>query len=271
MSEGLLVRALGLRRGQAAAAVGAGGKTSLLEAVAAECHAAGWRPALLTTTTKIFAPREDAPLLLGEAGPLARALASRGGDPPGPVTLARARIGEAPVPGDPSRRRMKLDGFGPEEAGAFRERAGMLLIEADGARGLAAKAPGPGEPVIPPWADAVLGVVGLTIIGAPLDEARVFRPGLFGRVTGLAPGSPIVPEAIGRLALHPDGLFKGAAAGSRKLIVLNQGDAIEGLEKLEQIAYIIWRIAGAPAGPAGGILCTSMEGGGRVLHQIPAD
>jgi probable selenium-dependent hydroxylase accessory protein YqeC len=166
---------------------------------------------------------------------------------------------------------MKLDGFSPEEAGAFREGAGMLLIEADGARGLAAKAPGPGEPVIPRWVDAVLGVVGLTIIGAPLDEARVFRSELFGQVTGLAPGSPIGPEAIGRLAHHRDGLFKGAAAGTRKLIVLNQGDAVEGLEKLEQIAYIVWRIAGAPRGPAERVLCTSLRGGARVLHQLPAD
>ena len=270
MSGGTLVRALGLRRGQAAAAVGAGGKTSLLSAIAAECHAAGWRPALFTTTTKIFAPDGEAPLLLGEAPALFRVLSSWSGDYPCPVTLARSRLGETPDPAEPSRRRMKLDGFTPEEASAFRERAGMLLIEADGARGLPIKAPGPEEPVIPPWADVVLGVVGLTIIGVPLDETHVFRADAFGRAAGLAPGAPIGPEAIGRLALHPEGLFKGTPAGTRKTLILNQGDAVPDLEKLKQIAYITWSIAGAPRGPAESVVCTTMRGGARVLHQHPA-
>ena len=46
-----LARALSLGRGEVAAAVGGGGKTSLLDALAAECAGAGWRPALITTTT----------------------------------------------------------------------------------------------------------------------------------------------------------------------------------------------------------------------------
>lgn len=271
MSGGPLARALGLRRGQAAAAVGAGGKTSLLEALAAECHAAGWRPALFTTTTKIFAPAGEAPLLLGEAPSLSQALGSLGANFPGPVTLARGRLGEAPDPAEPARRRVKLDGFTPEEASLFRGRAGILLIEADGARGLSIKAPGPEEPVVPAWADAVLGVVGLTILGAPLNEAHVFRAERFGRAAGLAPGAPIGPEAIGRLALHPEGLFKGAPGGARKVLVLNQGDAVPGLENLERIAYITWSIAGAPRGPAEVVVCTSLRGGARVLHRYPAD
>ncbi|MEK6712423.1 MAG: selenium cofactor biosynthesis protein YqeC [Nitrospinota bacterium] len=272
MSGGPLLRALGLRPGQAAAAVGAGGKTSLLEALAAECHAAGWRPAVFTTTTKVFAPGERSPLLLGEAPSLAQALGGFG-EFPGHVTLARCRLGEAPVPGAPARERMKLEGFAPEALEVFRGLAGALLIEADGARGLSAKAPGPGEPVIPPWTDAVFGVVGLPILGAPLDEAHVFRPEAFARVTGLPPGSPITPEAIGRLALHPEGLFKGAPARARRLIVLNQADAFGDLENIEKIANILWNIAGAPRGQAEGVICLSLRPGQpepRIHHRMPA-
>jgi len=269
VSEGPLLRALGLHRGQAVAAVGAGGKTSLLAALAAECHAAGWRPALLTTTTKIFAPGEGSLLLLGEASSLARTLGAWSGEHSGPLTLARARLGEAPVPGEPSLRRMKLDGFAPGELEALREGAGVLLIEADGARGLPIKSPGPEEPVIPPWAEAVVGVVGLRALGAPLDEAHAFRSDLLRKITGLPSGAPVTAEAVGRLAGHPEGLFKGAPRGARKLVLLNQADAMD-LDKLKETAYIIWSVAGTPRGPIERILCASLGGGPGITHQFPA-
>jgi len=269
-----LARATGLRRGQAVAAVGGGGKTSLLEALARECRAAGWAPVLLTTTTKIFAPepQEEATLLLGEAQALRQALAARSGGWPGAVILARSRAGEAPVPGGGDARRMKLEGFGPAEAEGFRAAGGVLLIEADGARGLPIKAPGPGEPVVPPRADIVLGVVGLDALGAPLDEAHAFRADLLARLMNLPLGARIDPAAVGRLAAHPEGLFRGAPRGARKLLVLNKADALGRVENLEQIAYTVWEIAGFPRGPAEGALVTSCAPDKtRVIHQILAE
>ncbi|MDA0999451.1 MAG: selenium cofactor biosynthesis protein YqeC [bacterium] len=245
---------LGLRPGQILAAVGGGGKTRLLEQLAAECRAAGWAPVLLTTTTKMFAPENGAPLLLGEAGLLSETV---GGMNEAAIALARARVGPAPVPGAPGQTRMKLDGFEAGEIESFRREAGMVLVEGDGARGLPIKAPGPGEPVVPPGTDVVLGVIGLDAVGTPIDEAHAFRPALLAAVAGQPPGSPITAETLGRLAAHPAGLFKGAPPQARRILIINKSDLCEELEKTAEIAYIVWNLAGAPRGPVSGMVFTS--------------
>ena len=89
------------------AAVGGGGKTCILNHLAAECWEAGMAPVILTTTTHIFAPegeagpRPGASLLIGEAGRLKEEIGALAGFLRGPITLARARAGAAPVPGFP--------------------------------------------------------------------------------------------------------------------------------------------------------------------------
>ncbi len=267
-----LARALSLGRGEVAAAVGGGGKTSLLEALAAECAEAGWRPALITTTTKIFAPPpgDESLLLLGEAADLQKALDGRPGIAEGPLTLARARLGEAPEPGARGRRRMKLEGFSPEAAGLFRRPGGVVLVEADGARGLPLKAPGPEEPCVPPGTDLVLGVMGLDALGAPIDAAHVFRPALLARIADQPEGSPITPETLGRLAAHPEGLFRGAPGGARRVVVLNKADDAKAVDIARKVAYIVWELAGAPRGPAEGVVTTAFSPPGpRALGRLP--
>lgn len=245
---------LGLRPGQIVAATGGGGKTSLLELLAAECREAGWAPTLLTTTTKMFAPENGAPLLLGEPELLSETVGAM--DEPA-VVLARARSGPAPVPGAPGRVRMKLDGFDAGEIEVFRHKAGIVLVEGDGSRGLPIKAPGPGEPVIPPGVDTVLGVIGLDAVGAPLDEAHVFRPELLAEIVDQPPGSPITAQTLGRLAAHPAGLFKNAPPQAQRVLIINKSDLCEEVEKMAEIAYIVWALAGAPRGPVSGMVFTS--------------
>ncbi len=270
MSACPLVQAVGMRPGTMAAAVGGGGKTSILEALARGCHAAGWRPAVLTTTTKIFAPGEDVGLLLGEAGALGEALAGKAAAAAGHLVLARARLGEAPVPGAPDRRRMKLEGFPPGEVSRFRTEEGVLLVEADGARGLPVKAPGPGEPAVPAGAEIVLGVVGLDSIGKPLDAANACRPGRLAELAGQPAGSPIGPGTIARLALHPEGIFRGSPGGARRILILNKADGLKTVEESENFAYSIMNVAGAPKGPVDAVLCTScLLPAPRVLFRLP--
>lgn len=271
MSPPTLLDATGLRPGQLAAAVGGGGKTSLLNALAREAAGAGLRPVVLTTTTKIFAPEEaDSPLLLGDGPALRAALGQLPAGEAGVLTLARRRLEMAPVPGDPSRRRMKLDGLPPEEVTALRGEGGAVLVEADGSRGLPIKAPGPDEPVVPADADLVLGVVGLDALDAPIDEAHTFRPALLAHLTGQTSGSPVTAETLGRLAAHPEGLFRGAPPRARRLVVLNKADSRENLEILEKIAYIIMELAGPPDGPVQGVICTACTfPRAKVFLQMP--
>ena len=296
MSGESLSRILGLWPGCLLAAVGGGGKTSLLNHLASECAEAGMRPTILTTTTHIFAP-EGAAILLGEAGRLGEEICSGENGPSGaevrsgaekwasPITLARARAGEAPVPGsgipgaaaagaaggsDPARTRMKLRGFGAGDIEMFRSRAGVVLVEADGSRGRPIKAPGPEEPVIPPGVDIVIGIIGLDSLGAPIDEEHAFRSEILAERVGLSTGSPIDAAAAGRLAAHPEGLFRGAPEGARKIVVLNKFDLIARMEKLEQIGHIISEAACTPNGPAEAvILTTCLPSGLRVVSRFP--
>jgi probable selenium-dependent hydroxylase accessory protein YqeC len=269
--------AIGLRPGQTVAAVGGGGKTSLLKALARECAGAGWRPVIMTTTTHILAP-EEGTLLLGDAASVNNQIDRQGRHLPEIITLARARSGEVPVSGgempvpggSAGETKMKLCGFISDETRLFRREGGALLVEADGSRGLPIKAPGPDEPVIPPEADIVLGVVGLDALGAPIDEEHAFRPERLAEVVGLAPGRAVDAAAIGRLAAHPEGLFRGAPAGARRFIILNKSDRIGAMDKLEEISYIMSVAACAPEGPAEAVLFTSItQSGLRVVFRAP--
>lgn len=268
-----VVRSLGVGPGQSVAAVGGGGKTSLLTAIAREFHAQCGKPAILTTTTKIFAPlpEEKTQLALGDAATLAKNLRPYM-DACGVSWFARCREGKAPVPGSESEQRMKLGGFAPREIARLKLADALTLIEADGARRLPIKAPGPDEPVLPENLDAVLGVVGLDAMGAPLSETHVFRPDALSRICDLRIGGEITAEAIGKLCAHPDGLFHKAEEGARKWIVINKADMETSLEKLEKTAYTIWELAGKPHGPADGILFTScMNNECKVFIRLASD
>jgi probable selenium-dependent hydroxylase accessory protein YqeC len=186
--------------------VGAGGKTSLIRAIAAQVS--GWgAKVVVTTTTKIMPPSRN--LLLLDAAPRV---------PPYRVLTVGRRVDAETG---------KLLGVDPADMADILERfrPGLLLVEADGARGRSIKAPAEHEPVIPADSDLVVGVMGLDALGQPASERTVFRLAEFCRVTGLAPGQPIGPEAFAALVAHPEGLFKGAPAGARRIAFHNKAEA----------------------------------------------
>jgi probable selenium-dependent hydroxylase accessory protein YqeC len=201
------------------ALVGAGGKTSAQDALARELSARG-RSVLLTCTTHWADRREE------EGTPFDRLLLRPGLEGPaaagaGPGLPPRPGItGLAARPAAPG----KLKGIHPSWIPLLRPGWDAVLVEADGSRRLPVKAPGPDEPVLPPAPDLVVGVVGLDCLGRPMDGATVHRPERFAAVTGCAPGAPIRWEHLRALVLHPQGLFRGAGAAAR-LLLLNKLDA----------------------------------------------
>ena len=152
-----LREALELDRHRIICLVGAGGKTSLMFAMAKELAALG-NHVITSTTTKIFEPsRKDTPFLfLREgAGDIIQTI-------PGLIhryrhfTFVERRLPET----------KKLKGVSPElidRLGALDE-VDHIIVEADGAARLPLKAPGENEPVIPLKTSLVVVVVGIDSI-----------------------------------------------------------------------------------------------------------
>ena len=127
----------------------------------------------------------------------------------------------------------KLQGINCEQVEQVFEHssANRMLVEADGARQSSFKAPGDNEPVVPQITDVFISVVGLDIIGKPLDDANVFRAALVSARTELPIGAEITPLTVAKLASHPKGLLKGCPQKARSYIFLNKTDIPGGKKK----------------------------------------
>jgi probable selenium-dependent hydroxylase accessory protein YqeC len=121
----------------------------------------------------------------------------------------------------------KLSGVAPEAIAPLLSCFDLVLIEADGARGLSIKAPSEREPVIPSCATAVVGLIGLDALGKSLDDRVAHRPEILGPLVGCAPGEAISPEHLQRLAASPRGLFKGAPPTAKRIVLLNKAELCE--------------------------------------------
>lgn len=122
----------------------------------------------------------------------------------------------------------------------------FLLVEADGARQLALKAPADHEPAIPIWIDTAFVCAGLSALGKPLSPGFVHRPELYAALSGLQPGEAITPNAVAGVLLHPQGGLKGIPLGARRIALLNQADVFPNLQPAFEIAEKL--LAGGYAG-----------------------
>ncbi|MBI5569826.1 MAG: putative selenium-dependent hydroxylase accessory protein YqeC [Desulfomonile tiedjei] len=215
------------------AIVGAGGKTSLMYALAQEIASAR-EPVITTTTTKILppTPHQSPCLMLVEDDPVLERL---------PETLSRyahVTVGRSiePLTG-------KLLGVTEETAERCLSVAGRLIVEADGAAGRPVKAPERWEPVIPRFTDLVIPVVGLDCLGKPASEEWVFRLDRFLEVTGLDRGDPIDPRAIAALLQHPLGGLKGVPEAAVVVPFLNKTDQLRQSSTVEQVLDLLGREA----------------------------
>ena len=189
-----------LNCGKVISIVGAGGKTSLLYALAHARAARGEHTAVLTTT-KIIAPT---------------AFCRTAAD-----CLACWQDGRYAVCGEPAAEG-KLSAPTAELLGWLLQNADCLLIEADGAKRKPCKAPADHEPVILPESDAVIGVMGLDALGQTV-EAVCHRPERVCALLGCTPEHALTEADLARLLLDENGTRKGV--GDRPYyIVLNKCD-----------------------------------------------
>lgn len=120
----------------------------------------------------------------------------------------------------------------------------LTVVKADGARNRWIKAPAPYEPAVPPWAQFVVPVVSIQVVGRPLDERIAHRPERVAAVTGCAPGETLRPEHLGRWLASPEGALKGVGR-ARVTALLNMVDDAA-LEELALEAAHLGLAGGAP-------------------------
>lgn len=191
--------------------VGAGGKTSYAEYVAVSALGRG-RRVLIATTTKIWAREPYA------------TLDNMAGREPGPGQVLR--VGKTAENG-------KLTGLAPGEAQRAGKDYDLVLIEADGAKGMPLKYPSPFEPVVPDYSDLTVVVAGLDALGGTIAD-KVFRSGLLREKTGID-GAEEVTVSFFLSLFENDALLKGVAT-DKCLVVLNKYDACRQRDKVPGLA-----------------------------------
>ena len=99
-----------------------------------------------------------------------------------------------------------------------------LLIESDGSHQKSLKAPAVHEPPIPEFADTIIVVAGLSVLGKPLTNDHVHRVEIFSELSGSQINQPITADAITHMLAHPQGGLKNIPPAARRIALLNQAD-----------------------------------------------
>jgi molybdenum cofactor cytidylyltransferase len=226
----LLIRdALRVQSGDVVTLVGGGGKTAVMFRLADELKADGLT-VVTTMTTKIFVgqmERAPASLLLDDEERLFAAL---------PAALAQYR--HVHVGGRMGADREKVEGVPPDIVDRIaRERlADVIIVEADGSRRLPFKAPAAHEPVVPGSTTILAPLVGLDVLGQPLDAAHVHRPEIVAVLVGAAVGQPVTPEMVACVLADEQGGAKGLPPGARLVPLLNKADLADAQEGAQELA-----------------------------------
>ena len=191
-----LIDALDARSG-IVCAVGAGGKKSVLYQLAREQSG----PYALTATVHTTVFPDDLPVasVIGNDAELAGRVMATGSSRSVAYACPSTKPGR--YAGVSAATIRSIHGTGRFDA---------TYVKADGARMRWIKAPAEGEPVLVPEADLVIPVVSARAIGEPLSERVAHRLDRVAAITGVPPGSPLTPEAVGRLLASADGALKGA-------------------------------------------------------------
>jgi probable selenium-dependent hydroxylase accessory protein YqeC len=226
-----LKQALGIHKGEVIGLVGAGGKTTLMSALAKQLVEDGGS-VITTTTTRIFdwqAPGSCLIVEADEAKMIARLIQEL--EKYRHITIVSQRL---PAEG-------KLKGVSPQLIARITELklTDYIIIEADGAARKPLKAPNATEPVIPEDTTLVIAVVGIDALGVRLDGENVFRPEIVSRLTQLPPGSTITADAIATLVTGSDGITRGSPPHARIIPFINKVGSSGDIAQAELLADTI--------------------------------
>lgn len=214
-----LVDTLELGEARCIAAIGGGGKTTALAAIARDFAKVG-RSVLHTTTTRIWPPREGTVLIAARPQQQHALVAAAIGSAPG-LTLASHATDEGKLTGIAASTVCDLKTGFPHAT---------ILVEADGSAGRPFKAHGRGEPVVPPCADVVLILVGMWAFGSVASDRTVHRLDWLPARTGLSAPVRLNAEVVARLVSS----YRAHVPSRASVVVLLNGMDVESRSEHER-------------------------------------
>lgn len=194
--EPSLIDALGVERGDVVALVGGGGKTTTMLTLGREAAARGW-PVTLGTTTNVGVAQVPEPGNFLHGGIVGDKFTAAAADDVCPIV------------------------------------DGVVVIEADGARGRPAKAPADHEPVIPSATTLLVAVIGADALGRVIAD-QCHRPLRVAAVVGCRPYERLTPARAAALLTSHRGGRKGLPDGARFVVVVTKvnGSALDSVKEL---------------------------------------
>jgi probable selenium-dependent hydroxylase accessory protein YqeC len=114
-----------------------------------------------------------------------------------------------------------------------------VLVKADGARTRRLKAPGDHEPQLPDCADVVVPIASVRAVGEPLTDAVAHRPERVAALTDREVGDEIRPEDVARVLSHPDGGLKDVPDGARVVPLVNMADDTSLVQTATEVAAMV--------------------------------
>lgn len=221
-----IINELGIGQRGIISFVGAGGKTTLIFRIAEELANRNCR-VLVTTTTKMFMPGKElsARIIITESH----------SELLNTTRTAFLKFNLIFAATHKNERTNKVNGFSPEAINTL-WRSGCfdwILIEADGAARKPLKAPAHHEPAVPTNTKYLVGLIGLSALGKPVNQHHIHRLDFFLDLANLGHNSVIDMEAIASLMKHPNGLFKNCPPGAKKIAFMNQADTMQHIEPTE--------------------------------------
>ena len=226
-----LTRAFRIKPGEVIALAGGGGKTTTMFRLADELASAGLR-VLTTTTTRLFTSQVQLAPVRVEFDPASQTIA----DILPAVEAALAAHSQVFISRPIEPASSKVTGLPPAIIDALAQHVDVIINEADGARKHPFKAPAGHEPVIPASTTLVVPVVGLDVLGEPLDGDSTHRPELVSRLTGLPLGAPITEETVAAVLTHPQGGLQYVPNYARLVPLLNKAETPGRLDSARQLA-----------------------------------
>ncbi|SHK01255.1 selenium cofactor biosynthesis protein YqeC [Desulforamulus aeronauticus] len=208
--------------------IGGGGKTGLLYYLVNHLNSLGIR-AVAATTTKLSALRRDSRFIEIHSITEGCELLRNRIEEQAAVTLVYGKDHNNPE---------KMMGIPREWVDQLAQQfpQSIFLVEGDGSAGRSLKGHLSHEPVIPASTRLVIPVIGIDILGAPLNSHFVHRPERVTQMTGAPAETVITTEMVLQLLFHSEGYLSQCPPNSQVLPFINKVEDSLGFRQAQQLA-----------------------------------